>query len=299
VFYDYEGANRLVNIGIAAPGDRLQANPITPQDPNLLPGTADVAAPDSSEGDVGAGYLWDGALRAGLTVRNYGFYLDLVRYQLPAPLDILNIPAPVNPFAAGVVQAYPAKAALGPYTDPYFRGFDNTYPDFFRYQEWAREFDQFVANGNLPSLSLVRFMHDHTGNFDTARFGVNTPEAQVADNDYAVGLLLEHLAASPYADSTLVFVIEDDAQDGPDHVDAHRSTAYIAGPFVKQGAVVSTRYNTVNFVRTIKDVLGIDAFGINDGTAEPMADVFDLTQTDWDFTSKVPGILRNTSTLPW
>jgi len=297
VFYDYEGANRNINVGLATLSDRLAADPATPQDPNLLPGTIDVAAPDSSEGDVGAGYLWDGALRAALTVRNYGFHLDLVRYELPAPFTFLNIPAPTNPFAAGVVQAYPAKAALAPYTDLYFRGFDNNYPDFFRYQEWAREFDQYAANGNLPSLSLVRFMHDHTGNFGTAQFGVNTPEAQVADNDYAVGLLIEHLAASPYASNTLVFAIEDDAQDGPDHVDAHRSTAYIAGPYVKQGPVVSTRYSTVNFVRTIKDVLGITSFGINDGTAEPMADIFDLTQTAWTFTSKVPAILR-TGTLP-
>jgi hypothetical protein len=110
-------------------------------------------------------------------------------------------------------------------------------------------------------------------------------------------LLLEKLAASPYAANTLVFVIEDDAQDGPDHVDAHRSTAYIAGPFVKQGEVVSNHFTTVNFVRTIKDVLGIPYFGITDGTAEPMADVFDLTQSAWKFTSIVPAVLRS-SQLP-
>lgn len=297
-FYDYEGTNRNVNIGFASIADRIKANPVTPPDPNLLPGTADVVAPDSSELAAGAGYLWDGALRYGLSVRNYGFYVDLVRYQLPAPFTQLNIPAPPNPFAAGVVQAYPANASLAPYTDPYFRGFDNQYPDFYRYREWAREFDQYVAHGNLPSLSLVKFMHDHTGNYDTAQFGVNVPEAQIADNDYAVGLLLEKVAASPYAANTLVFVIEDDAQDGPDHVDAHRSIAFIAGPYVKHGAVVSSRYNTVNFIRTIKDVLGIPYYGITDGTAEPMADVFDLHQDDWTYVSKVPTILRTATTLP-
>jgi hypothetical protein len=197
-----------------------------------------------------------------------------------------------------VVQAIPAKAALAPFTAPYFRGFDNNWPDLYRYQEWAREFDQFVAGGNLPALSFVRFMHDHTGNFDTAQFGVNTPEIQVADNDYAVGLLLEKLSKSPYAANTLVFVIEDDAQDGPDHVDAHRSIAFVAGPYVKQGALVSTRYNTVNFVRTIKDVLGIPYFGITDGTAEPMADLFDMTQASWNYSSMVPPILRTATTLP-
>ena len=293
IFYDYEGTNRNVNIGFSSLTDRLKADPVTPQDPNLLPGTADVSAPDSSENEAGAGYLWNGALKHGLTVRNYGFYLDLTRYNLPASIP-LNIPASTTPFASGVVQAYAAKAELQPLTDPYFRGFDNSYPDFYRFQEWSREFDGYVKNGNLPSLSMVRFMHDHTGNFGTAAFGVNTVESQVADNDYAVGLLLEKLAASPYAANTLVFVIEDDAQDGPDHVDAHRSIAFVAGPYVKQGAVVSDHYTTVNFVRTMKDILGIPYFGITDGTAEPMANLFDLSQSKWTYTSTVPAILRTT-----
>ena len=299
IFYDYEGTNRNVNVGLATTAERQQALPLPlPSDPNQLPGTADVAAPDSSEGDVGAGYLWDAALRRGLTVRNYGFYLDLTRYNLPAPFTALNIAPSTTPFTSNIQQAIPAKPALAPYTDLYFRGFDTAWPDYYRYQEWAREFDQYVAQRNLPALSLVRFMSDHTGSFGTAQFGVNTPEAQVADNDYAVGLLLEKLSKSPYAANTLVFVIEDDAQDGPDHVDAHRSIAFIAGPFVKQGAVVSARYNTVNFVRTIKDVLGIPYYGLTDGTAEPMADVFDLTQTVWSYTALVPPILRSATTLP-
>jgi len=292
-FEDYEGTNRNINMGYAKAEDRVKVNPVSPLDPNQLPGTADVNAPDSSEGEAGAGYLWDAALRSGLSVRNYGFYLDLTRYNLPALIP-LNIPASPSPFADGIVQAYAAKASLQPVTDPYFRGFDLEYPDYYRYQEWAREFDLHVKNGNLPSLSLVRFMHDHTGSFATAKYGVNTAESQVADNDYAVGLLLEHLAASPYKNDTLVFVIEDDAQAGPDHVDAHRSTAFIAGPYVKQGALVSTRYTTVSMMRTMKDVLGIPYFGLNDGTAEPMADVFDLAQEKWDYTSLVPAILRST-----
>ncbi len=296
-FYEYEGTNRNINVGYPSLLARLQADPVTPQDPNLLPGTVDISAPDSSEGDAGAGYLWDDALRHGLTVRNYGFYIDLTRYNLPSTIPY-NIPVSTTPFASNMVQAYADKAALQPLTDQYFRGFDLNYPDFYRYQEWAREFAGYVANKNLPSLSLVRFMHDHTGNFGTALFGINTVESQVADNDYAVGLLLETLSKSPYASNTLVFVIEDDAQDGPDHVDAHRSTAYVAGPYVKQGAVVSTHYTTVSFLRTIKEVLGIPEFGITDGTAEPMADVFDLTQTGYTYSSIVPGILRTVSTLP-
>ena len=293
VYYEYEGTNRNLNVGIAALSDRIKADPVTPADPNLLPGTADVAAPDSSEGIAGAGYLWDAAQRASLTVRNYGFYIDLTRYNLPASIP-LNLPISTTPFASGIIQAYPAKQSLMGVTDQYFRGFDNNFPDYYRFQEWSREFDGFVQGGNLPQLSMVRFMHDHTGNFSTALFGVNTVESQVADNDYAVGLLLDKLSKSPYAANTLVFVIEDDAQDGPDHVDAHRSIAFIAGPYVKQGPVVSTRYNTVNFLRTMKDVLGISYMGIYDGTAEPMADAFDLTQSTWSYTSLVPDVLRTT-----
>jgi hypothetical protein len=287
-FYDYEGTNRNVNVGIADAAGRMAMNPVYPQDPNLLPGTTDVAAPDSSEGEAGAGYLWDGALRQGLTVRNYGCYLDDFLYST------LGVPMPQSPFEAGVVQAIPAKAALQGRTDPYFRGFDNNYPDLFRYQEWAREFDLFVANGDLPNLSMVRLMHDHTGNFATAQLGVNTPETQVADNDYAVGLLVEKIANSPYKDNTLIFVIEDDAQDGPDHVDAHRSIAFVAGPYVRQGAVVSDRFSTVSMIRTIKDVLGIRSMGLYDGITEPMASIFDLSQKDWRFTAKVPEVLRTT-----
>jgi hypothetical protein len=179
-------------------------------------------------------------------------------------------------------------------TDPYFRGFDDAYPDFYREQEWEREFNGYVAGNNLPALSLVRLMNDHTGSYKSAIDGVNTPEIQVADNDYAVGRLIQAVATSPYANNTLVFVIEDDAQDGPDHVDAHRSIAFVAGPYVKQGAVVSTRYSTVNVLRTITDVLGLDHLGIFDANAAPMTDVFDLGRTSWTFKASASGLLAGT-----
>ncbi len=283
-FYDYEGGNRGINVGIPDLQSRIAVNPRNPADPNLLPGAMDVNGPDSSEGDIGGGYLWDSALRMGLSVRNYGCYLDLT----------LDVPAPAAPYSAGVVQAHATKQSLMNVTDPYFRGFDNNYPDFFRYQEWAREFDAFVVNGNLPQLSLVRLMHDHTGSFTSALFGVNTVDTQLADNDYAVGLLVEKVANSRYKDDTLVFVIEDDAQDGADHVDAHRSIAFVAGPYVKQGALITDRYTTVSMIRTIKDVLGIPWMGLYDGTAEPMAAIFDLGQPQWTFQSTVPEVLRTT-----
>ena len=124
--------------------------------------------------------------------------------------------APVSdPFAAGIIQVAPLDPALASLTDVYFRGFDQNYPDLWRYNEWKREFDQFVANGKLPSLSLVRISHDHMGSFGTALAGVNTPETQQADCDLALGLLVEAVANSPYAADTLIIVTEDDVQDGP------------------------------------------------------------------------------------
>jgi DNA-binding beta-propeller fold protein YncE len=186
---------------------------------------------------------------------------------------------------------------LSPFTDPYFRGFDQSFPDYFLYSEWKREFDSYVKGGNLPNLTLLRLPHDHTGNFSTAINGVNTPELQVADNDYAVGLLASAVAGSPYAKDTLIFVIEDDAQDGADHVDAHRSIAFVIGPYVKQGVVDSTPYNTVSMVRTIEDILGIPHLNLNDAHAQPMTSAFDLHQRKWSFDAVPSAYLQNT-TLP-
>ena len=194
-------------------------------------------------------------------------------------------------------MAVPASNSLTPFTDPYFRGFDNNFPDYYRYTDWEREFDANYAKGGLPNLSLVRFMHDHTGNFGTAIDLVNTPETQQADNDYAVGLLVQKISNSIYAHNTLIFVLEDDAQDGADHVDSHRTIAFVAGAYVKQGAVVSTLYNTLDFLRTMEEVLGVAQLNLNDALARPMADIFNTTPANWTFTAKPSAYLYNT-TLP-
>jgi DNA-binding beta-propeller fold protein YncE len=292
--YDYEGTNRNINTGLATLAERQIANPDTPSDPELLPGTADVAAPDGPEGEAGTGYLWDAVLRKGLSVRNYGFYGDLSRY-FTSESDPLFIPLARHPFAEGIVQFIPSNTSLQAISDPYFRGYDMKYPDYWRFKEWAREFDRYVADGNLPNLSLVRLPHDHFGDFETAIDGVNTVETQMADNDYALGLLVEKVANSPYNEDTLIFVIEDDAQDGPDHVDAHRSVGYVIGPYVKQGAVVSKHYTTVSMVRTIVEVLGVKPLGLNDALAQPMVEVFDLAQRQWTYTAIIPNVLYTTA----
>jgi DNA-binding beta-propeller fold protein YncE len=299
--FDAEGTNRDINVAIGPLKERREANPLTPDDPDDLPGTANVAAPDSAEGEHGTGYLWNTALRKGLTLRNYGFFIDLERYgmepeSMPESAKY-QIPLLLDPAASKTQVAYPADKALAKFTDIYFRSFDNAFPDFYRFKEWEREFDSKYAAGGLPNLSLVRFMHDHTGSFKRAILGVNTPELQVADNDYAVGLLVQKIANSRYKDDTLIFVIEDDSQSGGDHVDSHRSIAFVVGPYVKQKAVVSTAYTTIGMLRTIEGVLGIGSINLNDSTATPMTDAFDVNQREWSYTA-VPSDLLAGTQLP-
>jgi DNA-binding beta-propeller fold protein YncE len=278
--YDWEGDNRNVPVSLSQ-SDRAA---LGFTDPDVLAGSADVAAPDSRDDDAGKGYLWDAALHAGLTLRNYGFFVN----NLP------NSSIVPDPFNQNIKQARAAKQVLDPYTDPYYRGYDQRNSDFYLFKEWEREFDGYVNQGNLPNLSLVRISHDHFGSFTSAKFGVNTIARQMSDDDYAFGRIVEKVAKSPYKNDTLIFVLEDDAQDGPDHVDAHRSIAYVVGPYVKRGALVSTRYTTVSMVRTIEEVLGLPPLGINDGLTAPMADVFNENQASWDYTAVIPSELCST-----
>jgi len=237
----------------------------------------DTAA-DGPEGQKQEGYIWDSALRHKLTIRNYGF-------EARFPPGTPEVP---DPFASQTVVDVAVWPHLAGVTDPYFRAFDNGYPDFRRELEWEREFNQYVAGNNLPDLEFVRFMHDHEGDFATAIDGINTPEKETADNDYAVGKLIDRVAHSPYASSTLIFIIEDDAQNGPDHVNAHRTVAFVAGPYVKQGSVIHERYSTVNFVRTIEDVLGLGHLTLNDEYQRPMTAIFDLNQSSWTYSAITP-----------
>ena len=294
--YDYQGLNRNINTAVAGVEERKAMNPAMaglPDAEDQLPGTADVASPDGPEDESGAGYLWDSALRAGLTVRNYGFFCDDSRYEEPASSPAA-IPLLHDPATGGTRVAFPASPHLLELTDPYFRSFDQRFPDYWRYKEWEREFDQFVKNDNLPNLELMWVNHDHFGTFGSAIDGVNTVETQMADNDYSIGLIVEKVAHSKYAGSTLIFMIEDDAQNGPDHVDAHRSLAFVVGPFVKQGALVSERYNTVSMLRTIEEVLGIRPLGLNDAVQSPMTEIFSSDVKSWTYQARVPAALRAT-----
>jgi len=293
--YDWEGTNRNINVGRATLEGRLEWNPRTPRSADLLPGTRDVGGVDGPA-DGGRGLLWDVAMSAGLTFRNYGCFVDDWRYGLPLT-DSARVPPLPHPAETSTRVAFPTRASLEATTDPYYRGFDMAFADYWRVDEWTREFDAFVASGGLPSLETVRLPHDHLGRFDAAEDGLRTPDAQIADHDYALGRIVEKVSHSPYWETTLVVALEDDAQNGSDHVDAHRSLALFAGGHARRGAVVSTAYTTVSVLRTIELLLGIPALGQHDGAARPMADVLDVAVDVAPFTAIVPAVLRS-STLP-
>ena len=259
---------------------------------NILAGDGDHAATDGPTG-YQQGYIFNAVLNAGGTVRNYGWMAN-------TPGSVGTIQNPVtDPFAAGIIQTTAANAVINQngFYDPYFRAYDQVYPDFWRFNEWNREFQQFVQNGNLPTLEMIRGLsHDHTGSFGSALGGVNTPELQQSDNDYAVGLLVQTVAHSPYAKDTLIIIIEDDSQDGADHVDSHRATTYFVGPYVKQHKVVSTRYSQPNVLRTIEDILGTEHLNLNTYYARPMADVFDTRSSgQWAFNATASTLLKLTT----
>ncbi len=283
--YEFEGTNRDINIGLPTLKERKEANPATPDDDDLLPGTANVAEPDGPAGSgKGKGYIWDAVLRKGLRFREYGAMSDMAA-------DAPRVP---YPFKANVTMQLPSNPELYKFGDHYYRGFDPGYPDFYREAEWEREFAEFETKDNLPAFELLQLCTDHMGNFKEAISEVNTPERQQADNDYAVARVIERVGKSKFAADTLIFVIEDDAQDGPDHVDAHRSTAYVVGAYVKHGAVVSNYYTTVSMIRTMEDVLGLEHLNLNTATTRPMTDVFDLAQKTWTFEARPSAVLADT-----
>src|SRR5262249_31482742 len=208
--YESEGANRNVPVNfasvaqrdaVAGPEGTTNYSTATASLPggtaNVLTGTGNHASADAPFGIQG-GYIFNAVLQAKKTVRNYGFLVNNI-----GRITINGQPVS-EPFSVGEIQVGPLDPALAPLTDIYFRGYDQNYPDLWRYNEWNREFDQFVSNGNLPNLSLVRISHDHMGSFNTALAGVNTPETQVADCDLALGLLVAAVANSRYAVDTLI-----------------------------------------------------------------------------------------------
>ena len=171
--------------------------------------------------------------------------------------------------------------------------------DTLRFKRWQKDFDSLLAKGQVPKFNTVRFGNDHT---EGTRIGRPTPYAHVADNDLAVGLFLEHLAKSSIWNESAVFVLEDDAQNGADHVDAHRSPAYVFGGFVKRNFIDHTPYSTSGMLRTMELILGLPPMSQYDAGATPLWRCFANTPTPFNYKAIIPSynlLEKNTAYNEW
>ncbi len=196
------------------------------------------------------GFIWDHCRRAGVSYRTYGEFADDYKANIPA---------------------------LEGHFCPYYTGWDTEVRDTTRVSQWKQDFDSLVAINALPRLSTLRLINDHT---EGLRRGKPTPYAQMADNDLALGLFVEHLTKSPVWKESVVFVLEDDAQNGADHVDAHRSIAFVVSPYAKRKYVDHTMYSTNSMLRTMELILGIPPMSQHDAAATPMWRCF-TNETDY------------------
>jgi DNA-binding beta-propeller fold protein YncE len=204
------------------------------------------------------GFIWDYAKRAGISYRTYGEFATDFKPNIPAIKD---------------------------HFCPDYASFNQDVMDTTRFHAWKRDFDRLLALNQVPRFNSMQFPNDHT---EGQRLGKKTPFAYVADNDYAIGLFIEHLSKSPIWKETAVFIVEDDAQNGPDHVDAHRTTAYLAGGFVKRGFVDHTPYSTSSMLRTIELILGLPPMSQYDAAATPMFRCFTSMPNLTPFTHELP-----------
>ena len=201
-----------------------------------------------------AGFLWTAALAKGLTVRNYG------EYAVPAAGGSDGAPPRYTSNTPGL-------AAL---TSPDYPPFDMKIPDQRRVDAWIRELDGFAAKGTMPALEVLHLPADHTAG---ARPGLCAPRACMADNDLALGRLVEALSKSPFWKSTAVFVVEDDAQAGPDHVDSHRSVLLVISPWSRRGTV-HRFVNTTDVLATIEEILGLRPLSQFDRYGRPLREIW-------------------------
>ncbi|HEX8503489.1 MAG TPA: alkaline phosphatase family protein [Pyrinomonadaceae bacterium] len=305
--YDFEGFNRLPNLWprrgsppvFGAGAGHEEIADFMRRFVPYLNGARDAAEPETL-------YLWDAAARAGLTYRNYGEFVGTLSAADVASLRSNKSKA--YPDTTETVSAFPTKKSLEGRHSPTFRNYDLSTPDamtvesyraaresgggvdplvgpsnedarlrgYSRAADWLAEFRGFVAareagrGDPMPNFSVVRLPNDHTNGVAADR---PTPQFYVAENDYALGRIVEAVSSSPYWKDTAVFVVEDDAQDGPDHVDCHRSVALVVSAYNRPGALVHEFHNTVSFIRTMELLLGMEPMNLLDATATP-ADVF-------------------------
>lgn len=222
------------------------------------------------------GYLWDRARAAGVSYRSYGEFVN-------------NGKTPADPATTRV-------RALEGHFDPGFRGFDMDYSDLLRTDRFISELRRFEREGEMPRLQIVRLPNDHTAG---ASVGKLTPTAFMAENDLALGRIVEAVSRSKFWPRTALFVVEDDAQNGPDHVDAHRTVAYVISPFSRRGRVDSTLYSTASMLRTMELILGLQPMSQFDAAARPMLGCLQAKPDLRPYTALPPRVdleARNTAT---
>jgi YVTN family beta-propeller protein len=212
------------------------------------------------------GFLFDYAKRAGISYRSYGEFWDYAS-KLPN-----LIPTPAQPNLKG-------------HFSPSYLGFEMSYSDQDRFKNWKAEFDDFVKNKNLPQLEIISLPRDHTAGSEK---GLPTPKAMVADNDLAFGKIVEAVSSSPYWKDTVILSLEDDAQSGPDHVDAHRTIAFAISAYSKRGVLDHTQYSQVSMLRTLELILGIPPMTQFDAAATPMIAAFQGTPNLTPYKALVP-----------
>jgi YVTN family beta-propeller protein len=202
------------------------------------------------------GFIWDYCKRAGISYRSYGEFIDDGKPNIKS------------------LEGHYCKQAPG---------FDLDITDIYREKVWAHDFDSLLAKNAVPRLNTIRISNDHTSGQAKGKI---SPVSAVADNDQGVGLFMAHLSQSPIWKESVVFILEDDAQNGPDHIDAHRSPVYVAGGYVKRNAVVHTMYSTSGVLRTIELILGLPPMSQYDAAATPMYECFDNTPNSTPYTVK-------------
>ena len=232
------------------------------------------------------GFLWNAAERAGNTVGNYGEYESHITLPNPTPTwndwwhDAQVMEGKLNePLKISSSKSYSDVPSLNDISNPAYPMFDTDIPDQYRADIWKQDFDAEVKKNKVPNLTLMSLPADHTG-------GGPGPVEQVADNDLAVGRIVDDISNSKIWDSSAVFVLEDDTQAGTDHIDGHRGPLWIASPYVTHDAIDSEYFTQLNVVKTIEQILGIQPMNQEDRAAEPMWSAFTNTPDLTPFTAQ-------------
>jgi len=227
---------------------------------------------DEPANSAPAGYLWTNALAAGLSIRNYGYWVT--NKKEAAPFGQVQIEAVKDP-------------ALRPVTNMKYRSFDLDYTDVDRARTFLEDVAGFEASGKMPNLMILRLGNDHTNGTTPGKIA---PLSCFADNDYALGMIVEGVSKSKFWPSTAIFVIEDDAQNGPDHVDSHRSPMLAISPYTRRGVIDSTMYNQSSVLRTMELILGMRPMTHFDAGARPLYAAFSPTPNNAPYAAEKPRI---------